>query len=76
MGTKEAASAIDPVCGRRVEIRCALFHQDAAGRRFVFCSEDCRRRFAADPGRWCGRHDAIPLEVLIETEAERDRWFG
>jgi YHS domain-containing protein len=76
VATKQATSAIDPVCGRRVAARGALFHAEAAGRRFVFCSEECRRRFAADRGRWSGRRDDVPLPVLIEAEKDRDWWFG
>jgi YHS domain-containing protein len=64
---------IDPVCGSRVgtEGRPTV---ECAGRLYVFCSEECRAKFVADPGsRFC--HE-VPEEVLRETDPLTDRWFG
>jgi hypothetical protein len=40
--------AVDPVCGMSVD-RAGAPTLDHAGRRYHFCSEHCRSRFAADP---------------------------
>ena len=43
--------AIDPVCGMAVE-REGSRHFRADGQTFFFCSEPCRREFAADPAEF------------------------
>jgi uncharacterized protein len=40
----------DPVCGMKVD-RAKALRLAHAGATYYFCSEDCRNRFAADPGR-------------------------
>jgi YHS domain-containing protein len=48
-------SAVDPVCGMRVDPAHAgapAVHDD---RRLYFCSDGCARRFAEAPGRYSGR---------------------
>ena len=66
---------IDPVCGNEVGAagRPAC---ERAGRVFVFCCEDCRRRFLAEPERWTAAARRLPDEILRETEALIHRWFG
>jgi Cu+-exporting ATPase len=40
----------DPVCGMEVDDRKkSEFQTQFAGKRYFFCSEDCRREFEADP---------------------------
>jgi P-type Cu+ transporter len=39
----------DPVCGMTVDPSVGKPHHDHDGRRFHFCSEGCRRKFAAAP---------------------------
>lgn len=41
-------TATDPVCGMTVDVAGAVYRSERAGRRFVFCSEGCKRRFDAD----------------------------
>jgi YHS domain-containing protein len=43
---------VDPVCGAQLSRRGARF-DDHEGQRFYFCSEECRRRFVAEPWRFC-----------------------
>jgi YHS domain-containing protein len=47
--------AIDPICGMQVETANApaVAHHD--GRALYFCSDRCRERFVADPGRYATR---------------------
>jgi YHS domain-containing protein len=40
---------IDPVCGMRVQEKQAELQTQYAGRKYFFCSEECKREFEADP---------------------------
>ena len=41
----------DPVCGMTVdEKQKSEFQTQFAGRKYFFCSEECRKEFEADPG--------------------------
>jgi Cu+-exporting ATPase len=42
-------TAIDPVCGMKVDPATSKHHLDHAGRTFHFCSARCGGKFAADP---------------------------
>jgi len=40
----------DPVCGMEIdEKRTHEFQSQFAGKKYFFCSEDCRNEFEADP---------------------------
>jgi YHS domain-containing protein len=40
----------DPVCGMEIdEKRTHEFQTQFAGKKYFFCSEDCRNEFEADP---------------------------
>jgi putative ABC transport system ATP-binding protein len=39
----------DPVCGMQLDESTSEFHTDYAGRRYVFCSNECLARFEASP---------------------------
>ena len=43
---------IDPVCGMTVDPAAAKPHLDHQGRRYFFCCDGCRAKFAADPARY------------------------
>jgi len=49
---KSPAAAIDPVCGMTVRADQAAARMDYQGRSFLFCSTNCRDKFAADPGKY------------------------
>jgi P-type Cu+ transporter len=38
----------DPVCGMKVEEK-STFQTQFAGKKYFFCSEECRKEFEADP---------------------------
>jgi YHS domain-containing protein len=40
---------IDPVCGMRVEEKKPELQSQYAGRKYFFCSEECKQEFEADP---------------------------
>jgi YHS domain-containing protein/uncharacterized membrane protein YraQ (UPF0718 family) len=46
--------AIDPVCGMQVRTTNAPARSEHAGQVHHFCSDRCRERFEADPGRYTG----------------------
>ncbi|MGH8445587.1 MAG: heavy metal translocating P-type ATPase, partial [Solimonas sp.] len=43
---------LDPVCGMRVDPATSTLHHGHAGHTWHFCSDHCRRKFAADPQRY------------------------
>jgi Cu+-exporting ATPase len=71
--------AIDPVCGMRVDPAAPRGGRfDFRGRTYVFCSEGCRARFAADPEGFLsgartrghgpsGGHAAAPVSISLPT---------
>lgn len=40
---------IDPVCGMRLEEKKPELQAQYAGRKYFFCSEECKQEFEADP---------------------------
>ena len=50
--TRKGASAVDPVCGMRVDPQAARFHATHGERAFHFCSQRCRDAFTADPAAY------------------------
>ena len=42
----------DPVCGMRVDEKKSEFQAQFAGRKYSFCSEECRAEFEADPNEY------------------------
>src|ERR1700736_1735468 len=51
-GVKAAASAIDPVCGMKVDPATAKHRLSYKGRDYFFCSARCRERFEAEPEKF------------------------
>lgn len=48
-------TALDPVCGKRIDIDTATAHEDHDGWMHFFCSADCRDRFRHNPGQYAGQ---------------------
>jgi Cu+-exporting ATPase len=42
----------DPVCGIKVETKNNEFQTQFAGRKYYFCSDECRQEFEADPAEY------------------------
>jgi Cu+-exporting ATPase len=42
-------TAVDPVCGMRIDSSKTRFTSDYDGMRYYFCSETCKHRFDHDP---------------------------
>jgi YHS domain-containing protein len=43
---------VDPVCGMRVDEKRSEFEMQFAGKKYSFCSEECRQEFQADPDEY------------------------
>lgn len=39
----------DPVCGMKIDDKQPEYHAQFAGKKYAFCSEECRREFEANP---------------------------
>jgi YHS domain-containing protein len=46
---EEEGMTIDPVCGMRVDERTAEVQTQFAGKKYFFCSEECRKEFEDSP---------------------------
>ena len=46
------AQVTDPVCGMSVDTEKAAAKAEHGGETYYFCSEACRKKFAAEPGRY------------------------
>ncbi len=44
--------ATDPVCGMKVDEKNPQAQIQFAGRKYYFCSEECRKEFEADPNEY------------------------
>lgn len=42
----------DPVCGRQVSTDQAQYSTDVEGKKYYFCSEECKQKFEDDPRRY------------------------
>ena len=42
----------DPVCGMKVDERRSEFQTQFAGKKYFFCSDECRKEFEADPNEY------------------------
>ena len=45
----------DPVCGMTLDADQVVAKVEHAGTTYHFCSEACRKRFVAEPGKYAGR---------------------
>jgi YHS domain-containing protein len=41
----------DPVCGMKVDEK-SEFHTQFAGRKYFFCSDECRKEFESEPDEY------------------------
>jgi YHS domain-containing protein len=41
--------AKDPVCGMQVEENRAEFQSEFEGKKYFFCTDDCKKEFDAEP---------------------------
>jgi RND family efflux transporter MFP subunit len=53
-GAAHADSVHDPVCGMTLKTNEVKFTESYRGKTFHFCSDSCRKKFLADPGKYAG----------------------
>jgi YHS domain-containing protein len=46
---REVVMAIDPVCGMNVDEKNAEFQTQVGGKKYFFCSEECKKEFLEKP---------------------------
>jgi YHS domain-containing protein len=46
------AMTIDPVCGMKVDEKNAEYQTQFAGKKYVFCSENCKKEFDKRPDEY------------------------
>ena len=51
----EPVFSVDPVCGKKIDEARAAGNIGYEGQIYYFCSEDCRRAFQEEPGKYAGR---------------------
>ena len=44
--------AFDPVCGMKVDEKNPEFQSQYAGKKYYFCSEECRKLFESHPNEY------------------------
>jgi len=42
----------DPVCGMRIDEKTSEYQTQFAGKKYFFCSEDCRKEFEDQPDEY------------------------
>jgi Cu+-exporting ATPase len=53
-GTPQNATAVDPVCGMKVDPATAKFSHEHGGKKYYFCCGGCREKFKAAPDKILG----------------------
>ncbi len=69
-------TAVDPVCGMRVDPATAKHRYEYRGTVYVFCCARCRERFAADPDAYLALALHEPPPAGASAEKERDPVCG
>jgi len=66
--TKDKRSAIDPVCGMKVDPSKAVVTVEHQETSFYFCSQGCAAKFRADPEKYLKPNPAAPTKTDQQTE--------
>jgi Cu+-exporting ATPase len=56
----DGKTAVDPVCGMRVNPHTTAHKAEHAGRPYYFCSAGCRTKFVADPPKYLEKDQRAP----------------
>ncbi|WP_416193149.1 heavy metal translocating P-type ATPase [Nitrobacter sp. TKz-YC01] len=62
-----AATAVDPVCGMKVDPSTARHKLEHGGQTYYFCSERCRTKFEGDPAKYV--HGKAEQELQADVPA-------
>jgi P-type Cu+ transporter len=61
----DGKTAIDPVCGMRVNPLTTAHRSEAGGKPVFFCSAGCKTKFEADPPRYLNENE-VPAAPVVE----------
>jgi YHS domain-containing protein len=71
-GTQSAAAVRDPVCGMTLKPADIAFQENYQGKTFSFCSDSCRKKFLADPGKYAGQKANVAAIPKDEAAQQHD----
>jgi P-type Cu+ transporter len=61
---------LDPVCGMDVNPASAEAQSEYEGVTFYFCSEECKRKFDADPLSYVDETDLVEARAIQASQAK------
>jgi Cu(I)/Ag(I) efflux system membrane fusion protein len=70
-GAATAGAVGDPVCGMTLKPADIVFQENYQGKTYSFCSDSCRKKFLADPGKYAGAKAGIAA-IPHNEAAERN----
>ena len=65
----DAAIAVDPVCGMKVDPAASEHHATHADQEYHFCSAGCRAKFVASPEQYLSKGAASPAAEIKSPPA-------
>jgi Cu+-exporting ATPase len=68
-GTRPKATAVDPVCGMKVDPATAKFSHTREGKNYYFCCGGCKEKFMASPARFLSAAPMGPGLVTLGMPA-------
>jgi Cu(I)/Ag(I) efflux system membrane fusion protein len=71
-GTAAAGDVGDPVCGMTLKQADIAFQENYQGKTYSFCSDSCRKKFLADPGKYTGAKAGIAAIPHSEAAERND----
>jgi Cu+-exporting ATPase len=63
----DGKTAIDPVCGMKVDPKKTAHRALHEGETYVFCSAGCRTKFEAEPGKYLNAAGRPPAPAEQKT---------
>jgi Cu(I)/Ag(I) efflux system membrane fusion protein len=70
--TSPSADVRDPVCGMTLKPGEVAFKETYQGKTFNFCSDSCRKKFLADPGKYAAEKAAVASIVADQAAHKND----
>jgi YHS domain-containing protein len=70
--TLQSDNLRDPVCGMTLKPGEVAFKETYQGKTFNFCSDSCRKKFTADPGKYAATKAAIASIVADQAAHKND----
>jgi Cu+-exporting ATPase len=63
---------LDPVCGMVLKPADIASQENHQGKTYSFCSESCRKKFLAEPGKYAGPHAGMAAIPNHEAAQRHD----